>query len=153
MPSLKWLRLGGYCGHLPQYECGTGAGICNGSPTGVGPRWYPWAMVRVVMATLVCMGGCGIDLPKPDPRPIEEALGTAMPLAFAGSIAISALSGESNPCVTLQTPCLSPPCTGALTIDAEECPLPLFAGSKGRSLWREPGAMTIPLCWVLPLAT
>jgi len=88
-----------------------------------------------VLVCVVASAGCGIDWPEPQTRPIEEALGTAVPIGYAASIAIAALSGHNPPCVTFETPCSDPPCDGGITIDVgEACPLPLLVNARGSAV-------------------
>ena len=65
-------------------------------------------------------------------RPIEQSIGTAVPIAYAATLAMAAFQGEDVPCVTLGSLCTNPPCGGLALLEvSERCPFPIASEAKG----------------------
>ncbi len=98
-------------------------------------------LVAVLMATLVFLPGCR-DNDRQSPSgpiscevnvgPVEEILGTAVPLAYAATVAMAAMAGNDMPCVAVTMSCASPPCSGSVTVTLDDdCVLPLGSVGNG----------------------
>ncbi|MBD3241482.1 MAG: hypothetical protein GF331_12910 [Chitinivibrionales bacterium] len=95
------------------------------------------AMTVIVLAALVLGSGCRDTKNDREPPtgpltcevnvgPVEEVLGTAVPLAYAATLAMAAMAGSNLPCVAVTASCASPPCSGSVTVSLDEaCVLPL----------------------------
>lgn len=98
----------------------------------------------VVVLSLVLVNGCrdrdgpldgtgpGITTCTLDISPVEDILGTAVPLAYAASLAMAAMAGNDIPCVSVTTSCDNPPCQGEVTVALNDsCVLPLGSVGNG----------------------
>ncbi len=65
-----------------------------------------------------------------DVSPVTTVLDASVALGLAGSIAMTAIAGESPDCVTLTPACTSAPCAARVEVSVTEaCPLAIGAGS------------------------
>lgn len=105
------------------------------------------AVKRTVVALLVALLGCWVGCRDNGPArdtpsgplscevnvgPVEEILGTAVPLAYAATLAMAAMAGNDMPCVAVTMSCATPPCSGSVTVTLDDnCVLPLGSVGNG----------------------
>jgi len=82
-----------------------------------------WGLL--VLATAGCLdtGGDGVDA-----SPAENVIGTAVPLAHAGTLAMAILAGSPTPCAEVVAGCSTPPCAVEVGVRVGDgCHLPIGA--------------------------
>lgn len=85
----------------------------------------------VALATTACINTDGDSV---DTAPAENVIGTAAPLAHAGTLAMAILSGSPAPCAEVVVGCSAPPCPVEVGVSVNAgCHLPIGAdGATGR---------------------
>ena len=85
----------------------------------------PLGLGILVLATAACLDTGGDSV---DPSPAENVIGTAAPLAHAGTLAMAILSGSPTPCAEIVAGCSTPPCAVDVGVSVGDgCHLPIGA--------------------------
>jgi hypothetical protein len=105
-------------------------------------------------AALLLLAGCGKDSFFRDPsgEPIKATLRTTIPLAYAASVAMAAVSGSPPPNAFSTTTCSSFPCAAVVTIAVDDRTLPLAFGSPGNGQILVAGLWTSKYTAILTVA-
>lgn len=110
-------------------EAGPGRGT-TARPGYDGPMWkLGLCVVSVSAAACIDTDGDSVDT-----APAENVIGTAAPLAHAGTLAMAVLSGSPTPCASVVVGCAQAPCPVEVRVSVGEgCDLPIGAsGATGR---------------------
>ena len=93
---------------------------------------------KIIFAVPVCVGllvGCSdkLDdfLQEPSMEPVKAAIKTALPLAHAASVAMSAMSGAAREDVSVTNTCSVYPCASVVTMRLDKNVLPVELASYG----------------------
>ena len=79
----------------------------------------------LVLASGACFDTGGDSV---DPSPAENVVGTAVPLAHAGTLAMAILAGSPTPCAEVVVGCSAPPCSVDVGVSVGDgCRLPIGA--------------------------
>lgn len=91
---------------------------------------------------LLLLPGCGAKdtydqvtgfFQDPDAAPVKTTLRTTIPLAYAASVAMAAVSGSAPANAHATNTCFSYPCPAVVTIDVnDQTPMPIKMGSTGK---------------------
>jgi hypothetical protein len=92
-------------------------------------------LIFVVPVCFSLLVGCGDELDdflqEPSMEPVKAAIKTALPLAHAASVAMTAMSGTAREGVSVSNSCSVYPCASVVTMRLDENVLPVALASYG----------------------